>query len=296
METLQATGPLPGFEVVEPDSILPEIVDVGEYREEASYRSRLHTQNHWLVFYVVEGSSQVGLEAGPEIWLKPGSVACLPPNLSYWRRHGPESKHRLLRVGFQLSAIDDRYPEWKLSHSLDQFRFAHDVMHLERFFLQVIQEAVTPSLLQTCGLRLALDTLLLEVVRGIPDPEIALSPLSVHPAVSKALEILQTRFKKNWTLSELAQDVGLSRSRLAELFNLETGYSIRKFLTRIRLQYAETLLNHSDLPIGDIAAECGFATIQHFSRVFKQTHGRAPIDFRRRYDAGDLESLAASAR
>lgn len=296
METLQATGPLPGFEVVEPDSILPEIVDVGEYREQANYRSRLHTQDHWLVFYAVEGTSQIRLEGGPEIWLKPGSVACLPPNLSYWRRHGPEPKHRLLRVGFKLSAIDDRHPEWKLSQSLDQFHFAHDAMHLEHFFLQVIQETVTPSLLQACGLRLALDTLLLEVVRGITDPEMALSPPSVHPAVSKALEILETRFKKNWTLNELAQEVGLSRSRLAELFNLETGYSIRKFLTRIRLQYAETLLNHSDLPIGDIAAECGFATIQHFSRVFKQTHGRAPINFRRSYEDGDFKSLAVSAR
>jgi hypothetical protein len=91
-------------------AFLPEIVDVGEYREEANYQSRLHTQNHWLVFYVVEGASQIGLEGEPEIWLKPGSVACLPPNLSYWRRHGPESKHLLLRVGFQLSAIDDRHP------------------------------------------------------------------------------------------------------------------------------------------------------------------------------------------
>jgi AraC-like DNA-binding protein len=61
---------------------------------------------------------------------------------------------------------------------------------------------------------------------------------------------------------------------LAELFTVETGYSIRKFLTRVRVQYAEILLSHSDLPIGDIAAECGFATIQHFSRVFKQMHGR----------------------
>jgi hypothetical protein len=80
METLQVTGPLPGFEVVEPDSILPQIVDVGEYREEAGYRSRLRTQNHWLVLYVVEGTSEIGLKGGPEIWLKPGSVACLPPN------------------------------------------------------------------------------------------------------------------------------------------------------------------------------------------------------------------------
>ena len=44
METLQATGPLPGLlqlSAVEPDGILPEIVDVREYQEEAnSLRSR----------------------------------------------------------------------------------------------------------------------------------------------------------------------------------------------------------------------------------------------------------------
>jgi AraC-like DNA-binding protein len=202
----------------------------------------------------------------------------------------------MLKVGFQLSAVDDRHSDSYLSESLHRFQFAHDVRHLERFFLQVIQEAITPSILQACRLRLALDTLLLEVVRAVTDPESTSSPRSIHPAVSKALGILETRFRKNWTLSELAQEVGLSRSRLAELFTVETGYSIRKFLTRVRVQYAEILLSHSDLPIGDIAAECGFATIQHFSRVFKQMHGRAPINLRRRHEDGDFENLAVSAR
>jgi hypothetical protein len=66
----------------------------------------------------------------------------------------------MLKVGFQLSAVDDRHSD--LSESLHRFQFAHDVRHLERFFLQVIQEAITPSILRACGLRLALDTLLLK--------------------------------------------------------------------------------------------------------------------------------------
>ena len=137
----------------------------------------------------------------------------------------------------------------------------------------MIREATTPSLHQGCGLRLALDTLILEVVRGFTEPKKIISLVSIHPAISKALDTLETKFRKNRTLSELAEEVGLSRSRLAELFNLEAGYSIHKFLTKVRVRHAKTLLSHSDLPIGDIALECGFATIQHFSRVFKEVTG-----------------------
>jgi AraC-like DNA-binding protein len=294
MQILRAKGPLPGFKVIELEKILPEVVDLGEHREAADHRYRDHAQNHWVLEYVIEGTSRVRIDGEPEVSLEPGSVACFGPNLSRWWHCGPEPKHHVLWVGFELDAIQKRYPEWKLSQALQRVHFAHDLTHLERFFLQVIREATTPSLHQGCGLRLALDTLVLEVVRAFTEPRKILSLVSVHPAISKALGILETRFRKNWTLSELADEVGLSRSRLAELFNLEVGYSIHKFLTKIRVRHAENLLSHSDLQIGDIASECGFATIQHFSRVFKEVAGQAPINFRRRCDDRDFRKLVVT--
>ena len=290
MQILRARGPLPGFKVVELNEILPELVDLGEHREAANHRYREQAQDHWVIEYVIEGTSRVRIEGQPEVSLKPGSVACFPPSLSRAWQCGSEPKHHVSWVGFQLDAIQNRYPEWKLSQALQRVHFAHDLMHLERSFLQVIREATTPSLHQGCGLRLALDTLVLEVVRGFTEPRKILSLISIHPAISKALGILETRFRKNWTLSELSEEVGLSRSRLAELFNLEAGCSIHKFLTRVRVRHAKTLLSHSDLPIGDIALECGFATIQHFSRVFKEGTGQAPINFRRRRENRDVET------
>jgi AraC-like DNA-binding protein len=296
MQILRAKGPLPGFKVVELDQVLPELIDLGEDREEANYRCRTQTLNHWVLLYVIEGTSRFGIEGQAEISLKQGSVACFPPHLSRSGQYGPEPKHHVLWVGFQLDAIESRYPEWKLSQALHRVHSAHDLANLERSFVQVIREATTPFLHQGCGLRLALDTLVLEVVRAFTEPRKILSLISVHPAISKALGILETRFRKNWTLSELADEVGLSRSRLAELFNLEAGYSIHKFLTKVRVRHAKNLLTHSDLPIGDIALECGFATIQHFSRVFKEVTGQAPMNFRRRYDDRDLRKLVISGQ
>ncbi|MGA7128235.1 MAG: AraC family transcriptional regulator [Chthoniobacterales bacterium] len=288
MQILRARGALPGLKVVNVEKILPEVIDLGEHREAANRRYRDHSPNHWLLMYLIEGTSRVGLEGEPEVSLRAGSIACVPPNSSRSWQYGPEPKHHVLWLAFELRAIQSRYPEWKLAQALHRVHFAHDLMHLERYFLQVIREATTPCLHQACGLQLALDSLVLEVVRAFTEPRKILSLVSVHPAISKALGMLQTRFRKNWTLNELAGEVGLSRSRLAELFNLEAGCTIHKYLTKVRVRHAETLLSHSVLPIGEIASECGFATIQHFSRVFKEVNGHAPMIFRRRCEDRDF--------
>jgi AraC family transcriptional regulator len=122
----------------------------------------------------------------------------------------------------------------------------------------------------------------LEYVRATETAKPAPPRAALHPAISRSLEILESRFREEWTLSKLAGEVGLSRGRLAVLFGREAGSSIHKFLTKVRVHNAEALLTRSDLPVGDIALDCGFATIQHFSRVFRQVTGQTPIEFRRR--------------
>jgi transcriptional regulator GlxA family with amidase domain len=148
-------------------------------------------------------------------------------------------------------------------------------------FRQVIREGTKSSAHQAAGLRLALDALVLEVVRAMANSKPPPSPVAVHPAVSRALNILEGRFREDWTLNKLAEEAGLSRGRPAELFRREAGDSIHKLLTKARVRHAEAVLANSDLPIGEVALECGFATIQYFSRVFREVTGQTPNEFRR---------------
>src|ERR1700730_8446799 len=127
MQILRAKGPLPGFKVVELDKVLPELVDLGEDREEANYRCRAQTYSHWVLMYVIEGTSRFGIEGRPEIMLRPGSVACFPPDLSHWGQCGPEPKHHRLWVGLELDVVESRHPEWKLSQALSRVHAAHDL-------------------------------------------------------------------------------------------------------------------------------------------------------------------------
>ena len=276
MDLLTARKSSSGFHTLEVGQILPEIVTVGQLQEEANFRCGAYVKKQWVLAYVLEGTARVTVEGAPDQFMQAGSVACIPPNLRFSARHGPEPRQQVLKVVFHVGSVERRHLEWKLSQSLPGCYSAHGQAHLERQFSQVIREVIAPSLHQSSGLQLALDALVLDVVRGLTD----VKQLRFHPAITKALRILQTRFKEDWSVKKLSEEVGLSQSRLAELFNLEVGHSIHKFLINARVKHAEILLTHSDLKIRDVASECGFATIQHFSRVFKEVNGQVPTKFR----------------
>lgn len=63
-----------------------------------------------------------------------------------------------------------------------------------------------------------------------------------------------------------------------------SGISFGRFLNSVRISAAESLLlsthtNH--LQIGEIAWRVGYADQSHFARIFRDTHGCSPSDFRR---------------
>lgn len=47
------------------------------------------------------------------------------------------------------------------------------------------------------------------------------------------------------------------------------------------MESAKYLLTHTTMDVQTVAARCGFQTISHFNRVFKQSAGLSPMEFRR---------------
>lgn len=99
--------------------------------------------------------------------------------------------------------------------------------------------------------------------------------------VACALHLLHTRTGHPWTIEELAQEVGLSRSPLERRFNIMLGMPAMRYLTLWRLQRASALLADGHRPVGTIAAEVGYASEEGFSRAFKRHTGRSPSQWRR---------------
>lgn len=83
------------------------------------------------------------------------------------------------------------------------------------------------------------------------------------------------------TLEDLARIVKLSTYHMAHIFKQYTGISPNKYINEHRLAIAANRLLNEDVPILNIALECGFNNISYFNRAFKNKFGLTPNEFRK---------------
>jgi AraC-like DNA-binding protein len=86
---------------------------------------------------------------------------------------------------------------------------------------------------------------------------------------------------RRWTIDDLCNAVGLSRSALHERFTDMVGQSPMHYLTRWRMQVASRLLSESTLNLVGVALETGYESEAAFSRAFKRLTGVPPATWRR---------------
>ena len=55
------------------------------------------------------------------------------------------------------------------------------------------------------------------------------------------------------------------------------------YLIKIRIQESAKLLQKSDLPIGEVALNCGFNDFSYFGKHFKREMNCSPREYRKKY-------------
>lgn len=99
--------------------------------------------------------------------------------------------------------------------------------------------------------------------------------------VGRALALLHSRTAEAWTIGKLAEEVGTSRSVLAERFRFYLGEPPITYLTRWRLQMGARMLKSTNLSVAEVAGKVGYESEAAFNRAFKREFGEPPASFRR---------------
>lgn len=94
---------------------------------------------------------------------------------------------------------------------------------------------------------------------------------------------IQTNFDKNISVSEIAEKVFLTPNYLCYLYKSRTGKTINQYIQEVRMEHARKLICESNLKIGSIARELGFANQNYFTRLFTKTYGDSPSQYRNKY-------------
>lgn len=115
--------------------------------------------------------------------------------------------------------------------------------------------------------------------------------------MSAAINAMHKDSARRWTLSELADSAGMSRSSFALKFKQTVGTSPLEYLTRWRMLRAGDRLANSSDPVSVIARSLGYESESAFSTAFKRVMGRSPREYSRgRHPASPADSETEASR
>jgi AraC family transcriptional regulator len=100
-------------------------------------------------------------------------------------------------------------------------------------------------------------------------------------AEKRCLEVMRARLSEDISLDDLATEARLSQFHFARMFKQSLGVPPRVYLTRLRVEKAREMLEHTDLPVTQIALEVGYSSNQVLARVFLKHQRMSPTDYRR---------------
>ena len=113
-----------------------------------------------------------------------------------------------------------------------------------------------------------------------------MATLREDSAAAQLNAYLDAHFAQTFTVEELCEAMGLSRSRLYRLCSQLYGCGLSRHVRRLRIDHAKRLLaDHPELSIADVAAQCGFADYNYFIAVFSREEGISPNAYRKRRTA-----------
>ena len=119
---------------------------------------------------------------------------------------------------------------------------------------------------------------------GAQQQESKVEQVEVKSNDEALMERIMNSLNKNmgtadFSVDQLAKDVGISRAQLHRKMKEITGLSTGKFIRNIRMEQAAKLIKQGHVNIAQVAYSVGFNEQAHFSTVFKTYYGMTPTEY-----------------
>jgi len=98
--------------------------------------------------------------------------------------------------------------------------------------------------------------------------------------IAKAIEYIQSNFRLQPSLEEVAENIHLSPAHFQKIFTEWAGTSPKKFLQFISLEHAKNLLKEEKATLFDTAYETGFSSTSRLHDLFVKIEGMSPAEYK----------------
>ena len=112
------------------------------------------------------------------------------------------------------------------------------------------------------------------------------APIQERPGrtISDVMDWARRRLRRPLVSKDLAAHGSMSERTLLRRFQESVGMTPMAWLQRERMFRARELLEATDRPLGNVAEECGYESLETFRVAFRRVVGTSPAAYRSRFD------------
>jgi TolB-like protein/AraC-like DNA-binding protein len=117
------------------------------------------------------------------------------------------------------------------------------------------------------------------------------SPQSTNDFLSELAAVVEKHISnERFGVSELADELSMSRSNLLRKVKKETKLSVSQFISQVRLKRAMELLRKTSANVSEVSHQVGFNSTSYFIKCFREYYGYPPGEVGKRESQGTLYS------
>lgn len=249
------------------------LTDVGFFpKAKEHYREREEGADQYILIYCTEGRGIIEVE-DKKYHLGRSDAFCIPRNRRHRYYADEEEPWSILWVHFKGETIP-YYPvqECRIVH-LASRASDNRMMVLFKLLFRVLERNYT------LGNFIYISQVLSLILSEVYFREKMDESTTQDRHVTMVIRYMYQNLKKNLTLSDISQEVQLSKSYLNTIFKTQTGKSPVEFFIHLKMQEACKLLKSGQMYVYEAAAALGYEDQYYFSRIFKKVVGVSPRDY-----------------
>lgn len=166
--------------------------------------------------------------------------------------------------------------DWAIKLVLDIKVYLNAQVHFEDKNLMTMTDRLVHHVETFEHLQLLLSDILVKLMQRVDQ----ITAMPKNEYVQQAQIYIHSHLDEKITLKDVATILHLNASYFSRMFKKETGESFIEYVTRIKMEKAKELLDHSARSVEQIAIELGFDSKSYFFKKFKKQFSMSPIAYK----------------
>jgi AraC-like DNA-binding protein len=263
---------------------------------------KLHNTTHfhidWEIHIIMNGTALIEIE-GNDLQINEGEVCILSPNTSHLSKFYSET---IGKASFYFSMVKNdkciknntEFSEYahyaNIFDSVNKYSVVSDP-ELISITRQLLSEELTSENEHIFCTRLSL--FMITLAKRVAENLLCNKSKAWHLAKENSSafkqrriveEFFTERYNDNVCIEDLAKELRLSVPQTHRIVKGLFKDGFKQTLTKLRIEYACTLIRQGNFSLNEIAISCGYLSYNGFLAAFKNHTGKTPKEYEKRYN------------